>query len=58
MYFTTVCLVCFLQPEEQALRDKAKKEQEELEIFKRLFEGCKFFLSRETPRESLTFIIR
>ena len=29
-----------------------------MERFKRLFEGCQFFLSREVPREALTFVIR
>ena len=57
---TTVSTSCLyiLQPEEQEQRDQAKKQQEELERFKHLFEGCRFFISRETPRESLTFVIR
>ncbi|XP_030647200.1 pescadillo isoform X1 [Chanos chanos] len=36
-------------------REKAQKEQE---AQKRLFEGLKFFLTREVPRESLAFLIR
>ena len=29
-----------------------------MERLKRLFEGCRFFLAREVPREALTFVIR
>ncbi|XP_019860259.1 PREDICTED: pescadillo homolog [Amphimedon queenslandica] len=47
-----------LDPEEQAHRDKAREEREKLDEFKTLFEGLKFFLSREVPKESLTFIIK
>uniref|UniRef100_A0A6Q2WQX9 Pescadillo homolog n=1 Tax=Esox lucius TaxID=8010 RepID=A0A6Q2WQX9_ESOLU len=35
-----------------------EKEQKEQEAHKRLFEGLKFFLNREVPRESLAFILR
>ncbi|KAM4616352.1 pescadillo [Polymixia lowei] len=35
-----------------------EKEQKEQETQKRLFEGLKFFLNREVPRESLAFILR
>ncbi|KAL0979714.1 hypothetical protein UPYG_G00188630 [Umbra pygmaea] len=35
-----------------------EKEQREIEANKRLFEGLKFFLNREVPRESLAFILR
>ncbi|NWY04198.1 PESC protein, partial [Nothoprocta ornata] len=38
--------------------DAKKKEQEALEKQKRLFEGLRFFLNREVPREPLAFIIR
>ncbi|NXG49635.1 PESC protein, partial [Psilopogon haemacephalus] len=38
--------------------DTRKKEQEALEKQKKLFEGLRFFLSREVPREPLAFIIR
>lgn len=37
---------------------KAKEEENKLKKFKSLFQNCKFFLSRETPREALTFVIR
>ncbi|CDQ85954.1 unnamed protein product [Oncorhynchus mykiss] len=35
-----------------------QKEQKEQEAQNRLFEGLKFFLNREVPRESLAFILR
>ncbi|XP_068937980.1 pescadillo homolog isoform X2 [Petaurus breviceps papuanus] len=35
-----------------------RREHEALEKHKRLFEGLKFFLNREVPREALAFIIR
>uniref|UniRef100_A0A8C4UHD7 Pescadillo homolog n=1 Tax=Falco tinnunculus TaxID=100819 RepID=A0A8C4UHD7_FALTI len=38
--------------------DAKKKEQEALEKHKKLFEGLRFFLNREVPREPLAFIIR
>nr|XP_009683100.1 PREDICTED: pescadillo homolog [Struthio camelus australis] len=38
--------------------DAKKKEQEALEKQKKLFEGLRFFLNREVPREPLAFIIR
>ncbi|KFV98728.1 Pescadillo, partial [Eurypyga helias] len=38
--------------------DTRKKEQEALEKHKKLFEGLRFFLNREVPREPLAFIIR
>ncbi|XP_063713403.1 pescadillo homolog [Symsagittifera roscoffensis] len=34
------------------------EEIEELNTFKKLFEGCKFFISREVPREQFAFVIR
>nr|XP_054749068.1 pescadillo-like isoform X1 [Lytechinus pictus] len=37
---------------------KAREERDEMKRFKKLFEGCKFFLSREVPREAITFVIR
>ena len=40
------------------MRDKAKMAEEKLSRLKVLFEGCRFFLSRETPREALTFVVR
>ncbi|XP_034954671.1 pescadillo homolog [Zootoca vivipara] len=45
--------------EESAEQEEArKKEQEALEKQKRLFEGLRFFLNREVPREPLAFVIR
>ncbi|XP_010131849.1 PREDICTED: pescadillo homolog, partial [Buceros rhinoceros silvestris] len=38
--------------------DARKKEQEALEKHKKLFEGLRFFLNREVPREPLAFVIR
>ncbi|KFV47549.1 Pescadillo, partial [Gavia stellata] len=38
--------------------DARKKEQEALEKHRKLFEGLRFFLNREVPREPLAFIIR
>merc|ERR1712136_142335 len=35
-----------------------RKKQAEIKKFEKLFEGQKFFLSREVPRESLVFVIR
>ncbi|KAK0155044.1 Pescadillo [Merluccius polli] len=35
-----------------------EKEHNEQEAQKRLFEGLKFFLNREVPRESLAFVLR
>uniref|UniRef100_A0A8B9E4U4 Pescadillo homolog n=1 Tax=Anser cygnoides TaxID=8845 RepID=A0A8B9E4U4_ANSCY len=38
--------------------DARRKEQEALEKHKKLFEGLRFFLNREVPREPLAFVIR
>ncbi|OPJ75173.1 pescadillo-like protein [Patagioenas fasciata monilis] len=38
--------------------DARKQEQEALEKHKQLFEGLRFFLNREVPREPLAFVIR
>uniref|UniRef100_A0A663LX58 Pescadillo homolog n=1 Tax=Athene cunicularia TaxID=194338 RepID=A0A663LX58_ATHCN len=38
--------------------DSRKKEQEALEKHRNLFEGLRFFLNREVPREPLAFVIR
>ena len=35
-----------------------EKEEKQLEAQKKIFEGLKFFLNREVPRESLAFVIR
>ncbi|XP_024295164.1 pescadillo [Oncorhynchus tshawytscha] len=44
--------------EDQENMQAREKEQKEQEAQKRLFEGLKFFLNREVPRESLAFILR
>ncbi len=46
------------QPEAEAIHKKAAQEEGKKAKLKQLFEGCRFFLSREVPREALTFIIR
>ncbi|XP_046365671.1 pescadillo-like [Haliotis rufescens] len=38
--------------------EKAQVEAENMKRLQSLFKGCKFFLNREVPRETLTFIIR
>lgn len=35
-----------------------EKEQKELEAQTKIFDGFKFFVNREVPRESLAFVIR
>lgn len=35
-----------------------EKEQKQQEAQKKLFEGLKFFINREVPRESLAFVVR
>ncbi|XP_078523378.1 pescadillo homolog [Lissotriton helveticus] len=39
-------------------KEERQKEQQELEQQQKLFEGLKFFLNREVPREPLAFVIR
>uniref|UniRef100_A0ABM5F2B6 Pescadillo homolog n=1 Tax=Pogona vitticeps TaxID=103695 RepID=A0ABM5F2B6_9SAUR len=39
-------------------QEARQKEQEALEKQKKLFEGLRFFLNREVPREPLAFVIR
>ncbi len=46
------------QPEEEAIHKKAAEEEKKKTKLKELFKDCRFFLSREVPREALTFIIR
>lgn len=50
-------IVCFHQEDTEKM-EAQEKEQKQLEAQKKLFEGLKFFLNRETPRESLAFVIR
>ncbi|XP_026577979.1 pescadillo homolog isoform X1 [Pseudonaja textilis] len=38
--------------------ESRRKEEEDLEKQKKLFEGLQFFLNREVPREPLAFVIR
>ncbi|XP_051923296.1 pescadillo [Hippocampus zosterae] len=38
--------------------EEREKEQKQQEAQKKMFEGLKFFLNREVPRESLAFVIR
>ncbi|XP_056139734.1 pescadillo [Lampris incognitus] len=44
--------------EDMEKMEAREKEQKEQEAQKRLFEGLKFFLNREVPRESLAFVLR
>ena len=46
------------QADDKDMMAQAKAEEESLERFKCLFDGLQFFLSREVPREAVTFIIR
>lgn len=50
---------CSLMLQEDIEKMEAReKEQRQQEAQKKLFEGLKFFLNREVPRESLAFLIR
>lgn len=44
--------------ETTAQEEDRRKELEAQEKHKKLFEGLKFFLNREVPREALAFVIR
>lgn len=46
------------EEENAAQMEQKKKEQKDTDAQKKLFEGLKFFLNRETPREALAFVIR
>ena len=48
----------YFKPEEAELEKKAKDEEARLKRLQGLFEGCRFFLAREVPREALTFVVR
>lgn len=50
--------VFFSFQEDMENMEAREKEQKLQEVQKKVFEGLKFFLNRETPRESLAFIIR
>ncbi|XP_067465333.1 pescadillo [Thunnus thynnus] len=47
-----------VEEEDMEKMEAKEKEQKQLEAQKKLFEGLKFFLNREVPRESLAFVIR
>ncbi|CAK6966602.1 pescadillo [Scomber scombrus] len=47
-----------VEGEDMEKMEAREKEQIEQEAQKKLFEGLKFFLNREVPRESLAFVIR
>uniref|UniRef100_A0A8C0D9X7 Pescadillo ribosomal biogenesis factor 1 n=1 Tax=Balaenoptera musculus TaxID=9771 RepID=A0A8C0D9X7_BALMU len=44
--------------QEMVVQEDCRKELEAQEKHKKLFEGLKFFLNREVPREALAFVIR
>uniref|UniRef100_M3ZZU4 Pescadillo homolog n=1 Tax=Xiphophorus maculatus TaxID=8083 RepID=M3ZZU4_XIPMA len=44
--------------EDMEKMEAREKEQKQLETQKKIFEGLKFFINREVPRESLAFVIR
>lgn len=44
--------------QEMAQEEDRRKELEAQEKHKKLFEGLRFFLNREVPREALAFVIR
>lgn len=48
----------FSWQEMAAQEEDHRKELEAQEKHKKLFEGLKFFLNREVPREALAFVIR
>lgn len=48
---------CGLQEDLEKMEAREKEELER-DAQKKLFEGLKFFLNREVPRESLAFLIR
>ncbi|XP_067928767.1 pescadillo homolog isoform X2 [Watersipora subatra] len=43
---------------ESGISEEVRKEQQAIKCLVKLFDGKKFYLGRETPRESLTFILR
>lgn len=47
-----------VEGENMEVMEAREKEQKLLEAQKKIFEGLKFFLNREVPRESLAFVIR
>lgn len=47
-----------VEEEDMEQMEAREKEQKQQEAQKKLFDGLKFFLNREVPRESLAFVIR
>lgn len=47
-----------IEGEDMENMEAREREQKQQEAQKKLFEGLKFFLNREVPRESLAFVIR
>ncbi|MEQ2199576.1 mRNA-binding ribosome synthesis protein [Xenoophorus captivus] len=47
-----------VEGEDMEKMEATEKEQKLLETQKKIFEGLKFFINREVPRESLAFVIR
>ncbi|XP_026178566.1 pescadillo [Mastacembelus armatus] len=47
-----------VEEEDMEKMEAREKEQKQQEAQKKLFEGLRFFLNREVPRESLAFVIR
>nr|XP_046243281.1 pescadillo [Scatophagus argus] len=47
-----------VEGEDMEKMEAREKEQKQQEAQKKLFEGLKFFINREVPRESLAFVIR
>ncbi|XP_035986045.1 pescadillo [Fundulus heteroclitus] len=47
-----------VEGEDMDKMEAREKEQKQLEVQKKIFEGLKFFINREVPRESLAFVIR
>jgi pescadillo protein len=54
----TIRLQFFVKEGDAEVLAKAKAEQEKVKKLQNLFGGLKFFLNREVPRETLTFLIR
>lgn len=54
---TVFSFIAFLQEDIETMEAREKEEKQQ-EAQKKLFEGLKFFLNREVPRESLAFLIR
>uniref|UniRef100_A0A671YAP3 Pescadillo homolog n=1 Tax=Sparus aurata TaxID=8175 RepID=A0A671YAP3_SPAAU len=61
LYPPKVYWIQFYSPivtEDMEKMETMEKEQKLIEAQKKLFQGLKFFLNREVPRESLAFVIR